>query len=360
MQHKDQWDYLQNFLNKWTVDKISNMSLSEYVKSGVADTFANSVEDRSGRLGQIGNPRGIRMYGICQPKPETYSHNWEPEFTYNNASGYAWKHFLGDNETDVFNIIREQILKIIDISRSGDLKKLFPKDAHDPIYCLDHMFKLKIAFMYQDFNNLRILPVYSWSKLSEYLNNTDESKTIIDFYNTIIKQENISSFDEAIDFAEALFDNPLCDNIEYKSNEIVSKRKESQPRVLPGHEYQEIHSKIQRALRDELLAGGWQVSTETFHRKDKSKIDLVAIKDEEIVYYEIKSYESAIDTIREALGQLLEYWLYKKSPSYKIATKLVIVGPTADNSASRIFLKYLREKHNIPVYYRQFVLSPES
>lgn len=359
MQHKDQWDYLQNFLNKWTVDKISNMSLSEYVKSGVADTFANSVEDRSGRLGQIGNPRGIRMYGICQPKPGTYSHYWEPEFTYNNASGYAWKHFLGDNETDVFNIIREQILKIIDISRSGDLKKLFPKDAHDPIYCLDHMFKLKIAFMYQDFNNLRILPVYSWSKLSEYLNDPDESKTIIDFYNTIIKQENISSFDEAIDFAEKLFNKKLdwCDSSTYISHPIAKKREASQPRTLGNIEYQEIHSKIQRFLFQKLQNDGWEVSTEATHRNDSSRIDLVAKKSKEIVYYEIKSYESAIDTIREALGQLLEYRYYKKSNLYPKATKLIIVGAVEANDYDKAFLNQLRSEHNIPVDYEK--VSPE-
>ena len=112
-----------------------------------------------------------------------------------------------------------------------------------------------------------------------------------------------------------------------------------------------MHSCIQNKLKQCLENNGYRVISEVTHRNDNSKIDLVAQKDGKTIYYEVKPYDKSMYCIREALGQLLEYWYYKKSDKYNYADELVIVGPVEIDEYDRLFLAKLREKHDIPIDY---------
>lgn len=352
MIYQNEWDLLQSFLQKWDVSAIKQMDLHQYVQRGNPDTFANEVERKLKPLGSIGSYRGIRMYGICQPAVDTDTKNWEPEFIHkSDAEGYIWKTELGTDKSQAFNQIRDKILQIIDRSSTGGNLD----DILTSPYAPDPMFKFKVAFLYQNFSNIRILPIYSKDKLMDYFNLSDyENTSMFDLYDRIIKQEHIKTFDEAFDFVDKFFNrkNQLCDDTHYKPHDITKQRTQSEKRVIEGYEYQDVHSQIQRILCDKLNDEGWLVLPEATHRDDNSKIDVVATKGTEIIYYEVKPY-NARDTIREALGQLLEYWYYQKSDKYIKATKLVIVGPTKASDIDELFLKQLRDKHKIPVFYEQ-------
>ncbi len=67
-------------------------------------------------------------------------------------------------------------------------------------------------------------------------------------------------------------------------------------------------------------------------------------------YFEIKT-SSAKQSIREALGQILEYDHY---PSTTRAAKLFIVGPEKPDEKDCKYMKLLREKYNIPVWFRWY------
>lgn len=67
-------------------------------------------------------------------------------------------------------------------------------------------------------------------------------------------------------------------------------------------------------------------------------------------FFEFKTY-SAKRCIREALGQILEYAHY---PSKVKAQKLFIIGRSKPDDQDIAYLKFLREKYNLPLWYRWY------
>jgi hypothetical protein len=148
----------------------------------------------------------------------------------------------------------------------------------------------------------------------------------------------------------------LLDNEYYIAGKISSQKHPPQkPIVIDRKKYSTVHADIQKKLQKQLEANNWEVIPEAeSHRNCRIIIiDMVAKKGKEKNYYEVKPYEEAKDCIREALGQLLEYWDYGTSDNYPKAQKLFIVGPSALEETDKIFLKKRREKNNIPIYYLQ-------
>lgn len=68
-------------------------------------------------------------------------------------------------------------------------------------------------------------------------------------------------------------------------------------------------------------------------------------------YFEIKT-ASAKQSIREALGQILEYAMYDHRSSR--ASKLFIVGPEQPDEKDKAYMQKLREQYELPVWFRWF------
>lgn len=115
------------------------------------------------------------------------------------------------------------------------------------------------------------------------------------------------------------------------------------------------HNALQSALHKALSAqyGPKNVGTENDTGRG-SRIDLVVRDGTRHIYYEIKPYPSIIACIREALGQLLEYSYW---PGGNPADRAVIVSenPLTPDAAS--YLKTLRTKFSLPVYYQRLDMS---
>ena len=73
--------------------------------------------------------------------------------------------------------------------------------------------------------------------------------------------------------------------------------------------------------------------------------------------YEIKTTNSLVGCIREALSQLLEYAYY---PNVNNASKLVIVSQNCIDQNSQQYIKRLRETFNIPIYYQRFHIESKA
>ena len=69
--------------------------------------------------------------------------------------------------------------------------------------------------------------------------------------------------------------------------------------------------------------------------------------------FEIKT-ESARQSIREAIGQLLEYAHY---PADERATKLFIVGPEPPDDQDKAYMDTLRKTYALPIWFRWFSLT---
>lgn len=85
-----------------------------------------------------------------------------------------------------------------------------------------------------------------------------------------------------------------------------------------------------------------------------TKIDMARKDRKGYIFYEIKTYPSVRNSIRAALGQLLEYAYWE--PNKKIE-KLVVVSYLSPSKDAINYLALLRKKYKLPIYYQKFDIT---
>lgn len=118
-----------------------------------------------------------------------------------------------------------------------------------------------------------------------------------------------------------------------------------------------LHNNIQKGLYRILCSeyGKSNVGTEN-NTGYSSRIDLVVrLKNSIFNFYEIKTDTSVLICIREALGQVIEYVHFRRDPIN--VDKMFIIGMCPPNEEEIKYIKSLREKYNIPIYYRQYLIE---
>lgn len=82
-----------------------------------------------------------------------------------------------------------------------------------------------------------------------------------------------------------------------------------------------------------------------------SKIDIVVKNNRSYTFYEIKTSNSLLKCLREGIPQLLEYAYF---PNVTNANKLIIISHNRITSEAEKYLKHLRNKFNLPIYYQHY------
>lgn len=151
---------------------------------------------------------------------------------------------------------------------------------------------------------------------------------------------------------------PLGDDPDFNSDYTPRKEKIT---VNYGQRISEIdlfHSRMQNNVRKQLVKIYGQDNV-----KQERKIGIGAAVDLSVknmgkeIFYELKTSNSIKQCIREALSQLLEYSYY---PDKERAIKLIIVSQNPINKYAQDYLNKLRQKFNIPVYYKQYNINTNS
>ena len=116
-----------------------------------------------------------------------------------------------------------------------------------------------------------------------------------------------------------------------------------------------IHQQISLSLYEYLVEkyGSHSIRREC-PTSNNTVIDMVRQEDGELIIYEIKTYPSVRTSIREAVGQLLEYSYWSTG---QLAKELIIVTPLSADAETRSYMSNLRATLNIPIWYQQFDLS---
>lgn len=114
-------------------------------------------------------------------------------------------------------------------------------------------------------------------------------------------------------------------------------------------EYDPYHDRMQNAIVAHLRAD------EKYDYKhvyiEKSRVDIKAVKhDGNWDYFEIKT-DSPKRSIRNAIGQVMEYAYY---PGVERAQNIIVVGDREPDGDSIVYLDYLRNRFDIPITYRFF------
>jgi len=82
-----------------------------------------------------------------------------------------------------------------------------------------------------------------------------------------------------------------------------------------------------------------------------SRIDIVRKTKKGFIFYEIKTYNSFVSSLRESIGQLLEYTFY---PNKQEADEIVLVSHIEPSDQAKNYFLHLRKFINIPFRYIHF------
>ena len=161
--------------------------------------------------------------------------------------------------------------------------------------------------------------------------------------------------------AEFIFDDEFgaISHVTKRSKNKVRKAADSKSEktvhggVYERNEYNPIHNKVQNDIK-RILESSADYSNVL---EEKNFVDLTAtFRTGEIHYFEIKTNTARL-SIREALGQILEYSDY---PNSSRATKLIIVSVKPLDDSDCQYMKHLRERYHIPVWYRYYSLDAKT
>ncbi len=194
------------FQNRWTVDSIKSMTLTEYTTSGGKDTFTYWLEAKSDDIIGIWGGSAYK-FGIFNRDPNSNSTNDRDRLSTDGE--YSWYTKYGTNKEEVFIKIRKIILEIIENAQKKNFEEI---DKFD----LGTAVKWKIAYIYAPYNSLlRFVSDKALNHLHEkYFNKKEKSIAKINEKLLSLKPKELS----VVEYSEKLW-------TEYKSDEAENKIK---------------------------------------------------------------------------------------------------------------------------------------
>lgn len=141
------WD---DFLDRWPIENLPHLTIEEYTDTNNQNTFCYWVERKTYDIGSIQGSTSFK-FGIFKPmafieQPDQRGKRFQ--------NGYSWYIKYGDNTTNAFNAIKQNIIAVANASKAGNLQAIEEID-------LAAMFKWKIAFLYQNRDNPVITPIFA-------------------------------------------------------------------------------------------------------------------------------------------------------------------------------------------------------
>ncbi|WP_290143630.1 AAA family ATPase [Helicobacter japonicus] len=142
----------KEFQERWSLEKVRNMTLEEYTGLGGAnrDDFTYWIESKLDKLGSIWGGSGFK-FGIYKRNAKDIKENGQG-FIY--TKDYAWLKKYGETKDEAFAKVKSYIIKIIELSQQNQLDKIDKID-------LGHSYKWKIAFHYQNIEDMKIVCIFS-------------------------------------------------------------------------------------------------------------------------------------------------------------------------------------------------------
>ena len=324
------------FVAYFNEDFIRQMKVDDYcIGKGIKDwrVFSYAIERTFHDLGSIVGATSYKFGIFYSP----------------GDKGYKWVKRFGDTKTKAFNQVKRSILDLLKYGEKGDIDGIAGN-------MLSSMVKGKILSLYYPEKYLNIFsdahldayliklgldseellvskPVYKRQRLVEFKNNDPimrewEMDKFSDFlYNKLPMTSDSDNVEE---------DDETDYNTGTVTYEVESKTVEADL----------LHKRMQVAIKDILLKEGY-----LYVYLEKDHVDIKAFTtDGKKHFFEVKTVD-AKETIRESIGQLLEYSHY---PTTNRAEKLFIIGPQEPDEKDRAYLQLLREKYKLPIWFRWY------
>lgn len=337
-------ELLDEFLNRWTITDVKKLTLHDYVDVGNRDTFCQWVETKTRILGSIKGMTSIK-FGIYKRR----NPNKRPA-KYQNDDNYSWMKKYGSNREIAFENIKNDIIKIIELSGLGKFSLI------DDIILPD-LFKWKVAFLY---SNERLIPIYNRKTLSRIAEHfglqTTNSTKIYKIQEVMIS--NKPSHQSVYQFMRILYDQfgneseTQSGNINKKSKQLNQTRRGTKKRntklqirtIMRSYVAEQKHNKIQETLKNKLISeyGEENVILE------EDYVDIKLKQPNYIGFYEVKSSSYASECVREALGQILLYTYNDQDIRNK---KIYVVGQYPANEQESGYIDFIKENLKLDFQY---------
>jgi len=338
-----------DFRQSWSLDRMQNLRLEEYTNSN-DDSFIYDVEFGTQELGSI-KGRNAFIFGIYKRQDLTKQGDVK-QYVYGEE--YAWLNKFGTNEQEVFSKVKEAVVDVIINAQNGNYSAI--DDNH-----LDSMYKWKIAYLYQNKEDISITPVFTRAALELYARKVGEYKKNLEMselYDIIKNSEKYQSLEDAICVAENLWDEYINFNLStekalIKNDSTLSntKRRNATSRIelieyeMRAHvKRRNLHNKLENSFKNFLDKG---INANNIVQDD-NYIDFQFEYNNKKYICELKPSENQKEinyAIQCAIGQILKY-------SYdKVFDTKVIVFQKEPRGENLKFLDYLKNEHNIFYLY---------
>lgn len=214
----------KEFQERWSLEKVRNMTLEEYTGLGGAnrDDFTYWIEHKLKHIGSIkgvAGGLGNLKFGICHCNGKEYK--VKAEHLYSQDKQYAWlKDFYdkNNNPEEAFKIIKSKIVEVIQYSKNNQLDKI-------ENITLEHSFKWKIAFHYQNIEDMKIVCIFSENVLQKIAKgeNLGEKLSTAQIYEkllgdktytleTVIQEKSMPLWQKYGENSQEIKENPMSNN----------------------------------------------------------------------------------------------------------------------------------------------------
>ena len=151
------------FQNTWNLENVKNMTLEEYTgikSSGERNDFTYWIEKKLENLGSIWGGSSFK-FGVYK-RDSTEAKEQDKGRVYNE--NYAWLEKYGSTPEKAFEKVKSLIIQVIEYSQKNELTKIDEID-------LGHAYKWKIAFHYQNPDDMKMFCIFQQNTLKRIAEN---------------------------------------------------------------------------------------------------------------------------------------------------------------------------------------------
>ena len=227
---------LNEFKNDiWPLSRIEdkNLRLNEYAQTGSQDTFIYWIEKHLEYQGSIWGGSAFK-FGIYS-RLDNRKLKSERGRCYDD--NYGWLRKYGDSPKEAFSKVKGFIVDIIKYSQVGNFRAIDDID-------LGEAYKWKIAFHYQDFDNLNIVPIFKREALEEYLGVYGKSISELQAILKAEYPEKYKDFSGLHELASKIWDN-------FSTKERNSKSRKDRMNAFKAAEGQKVEVRLMLLKRNQ-------------------------------------------------------------------------------------------------------------
>lgn len=168
------WD---EFLERWPLERVREMTLEDYSQSGNKDTFTYWLEVKLADYGSVwgGSAFKFGVFSRADDRPK------ESNNKRSYSARYAWYTRDGSTAEEAFEVTRARIVQVIEAVTAGNIEAIDQID-------LGPAYKWKIAFHYQDRARPLVVAVFLHTWLAALCDEKPSSGAISHYHGKLIAQ----------------------------------------------------------------------------------------------------------------------------------------------------------------------------